>query len=416
MPFPSFNQIHTARGVSALNGIRESFPYLDAYPDLSYLDSAATTQKPASVIRAIEHYYVSSNANIHRGVYTLSQIATDAYDNARSKVSSFIGAGSPKEIIFVKGATEGFNLLAQSFLRPRLEEGDEVILSIAEHHANIVPWQMICQEKKASIRVLPLTEDHTLDVSALSALITPKTKLISLTHLSNTLGTKTDIKEAVRIAKASGVPVVVDGAQAVSHIPVDVTDLDCDFYVFSGHKLYGPTGIGVLYGKEYLLKDMPPYQGGGDMIEIVTMDTSTFKAPPERFEAGTPPIAGAVGLAEAITFMEEVGFDFIASNEKELHVKAREMLGSIPGIQIFGSGNSHIGPISFVAEWGHPHDIGTILDQHQVAVRTGHHCTQPLMNVLGVSSTVRISFGVYSTEQDLQNLHKGLEHARKLLS
>jgi cysteine desulfurase / selenocysteine lyase len=412
----SSNQIYTAKDLPSLNGIRKCFPYLDAYPDLSYLDSAATTQKPASVIRAIEHYYTSSNANIHRGVYALSQIATDAYDNARRKVASFIGARSPNEIVFVKGATEGFNLLAQSFLRPRLEEGDEVILSIAEHHANIIPWQMICQEKKASIRVLPLTEDHTLDVSTLSELINSKTKLISLTHLSNTLGTKTNIKEAVRIAKERGVPVVVDGAQAVSHIPVDVTELDCDFYVFSGHKLYGPTGIGVLYGKQILLKEMPPYQGGGDMIEIVSMETSTFKDPPERFEAGTPPIAGAVGLAEAIVFMQEVGFDYITCHEKELLVKAREILSSIPGIKMFGLGDSHIGPISFIAEWGHPHDIGTILDQHQVAVRTGHHCTQPLMNFLGVSSTVRVSFGIYSTEQDLRNLHKGLEHARKLLT
>lgn len=411
------NVVFKSEVMRSTKDLWSSFPFIEAYPELAYLDSAATTQKPASVIRRLEQYYSASNANIHRGVYALSQKATDAYEGARGCVAEFLSANSEREIIFLKGATEGFNLLAHSFLKPRLEEGDEIILSIAEHHANIVPWQIVCQEKGAKIQTLPLTSHYQLDVDALEFLITSRTKLISITHLSNTLGTVSDIKRAVEIAKKHGIPIVIDGAQAVSHLPVNVQELDCDFYVFSGHKIYGPTGIGVLYGREKFLNEMPPYQGGGDMIEVVEMNYSTYKKSPERFEAGTPPIAGAVGLAEAISFVKMIGFEAIHEHEKELQLTLESLLRSIDGITMFGSyANGRIGPLSFVADWGHPHDIGTILDQHNVAVRTGHHCTQPLMNQLGVSSTVRASLGIYSNKQDLEKLYEGLQHARKLLS
>ncbi len=399
-----------------IEGIRACFPYLDRYPDLAYLDSAATTQKPASVIRVLESFYSNSNANIHRGVYRLSQQASEAYETARSVVADFISARSDREIIFLKGATEGFNLLAQSFLRPRLEEGDEIILSIAEHHANIVPWQIVCREKNAKILALPLDDEYCVDVRALEQMISPRTKLISLTHLSNTLGTLTNVHAACSIAGKHGIPIVIDGAQAVSHVPVNVQELGCDFYLFSGHKLYAPTGIGVLYGREAHLHEMPPYQGGGGMIETVELSTSTYKESPEKFEAGTPPIASAIGLGEAISFVNSIGLDVIQTHERYLQEQVDVVLSSVPGVSFFGTSDNRAGPISFIADWGHSHDIGTILDQHQVAVRTGHHCTMPLMNSLGVSSTARISFGVYSEKRDLEKLYEGLQHARKLLS
>jgi cysteine desulfurase / selenocysteine lyase len=406
----------TARCNLLSDDLRSYFPCLLSYPELVYLDSAATTQKPAPVIRALEHFYTKSNANIHRGVYQLSQRATEQYDRARSIISRFISANSEREIVFLKGATEGFNLLAHSFLRPRLEEGDEIIISIAEHHANIVPWQMVCKEKKATIKALPLTSDFCVDVDALEQMITPRTKLISVTHVSNALGTCTEVHRASEVARKHGIPLVIDGAQAVSHIPVDVSQIGCDFYIFSGHKLYGPTGIGVLYGRETLLNEMPPWQSGGDMIEIVELSGSTFKKSPDRFEAGTPPIAAAIGLAEAVSFVNSVGFDAIIEHDKYMQKQVDEILCAVEGISFFGHHDKRIGPVSFVAEWGHPHDIGTILDQHQVAIRTGHHCTQPLMNELKVSSTARVSFGVYSTTRDLNKLYEGLVHARKLLS
>lgn len=395
--------------------IRSSFPYLQQHPTLAYLDSAASAQKPRCVIDAVSDYYAYSHANIHRGVYQLSQTATDQYDHARKVTANFIGA-KEKEIVFLRGATEALNLLAQSFLRPNISKGDEILISVVEHHANIVPWQIVCQEKGAKIRALPLTKDHCIDLSKLESMISNKTKLISLTHVSNALGSVTDVKQVVAIAKKHNIPVAIDGAQAVSHFPVDVAELGCDFYVFSGHKLYGPTGIGVLYGREELLAQMPPYQGGGDMIEYVEIEKSTYQAPPQRFEAGTPNIAGAIGLAVAMDFVSEIGFAKIATHERLLHDKLESLLTSIPGITTFGPKGKRVGGISFIADWGHPHDIGTILDTHNVAVRTGHHCAQPLMQALGVGATTRVSFGVYTNSAELDAFDKALRHAYEILS
>lgn len=412
--------------LNEFSNIREQFPYLKKNQNLVYLDSAATTQKPETVINALGDFYTSKNANINRGVYSLSQVSSEAYNNARLNLARFISARSSNEIVFLKGATEGFNLLANSFLKPRLEEGDEIILSVAEHHANIVPWQIVCNEVGATIKVLPLKEDYSVQVEALNELITKKTKLISLIHVSNTLGSLTDVHLASHIAKAHSIPLVIDGSQAVSHLPVNVKDIDCDFYLFSGHKLYGPTGIGVLYGKEELLNEMPPYQTGGDMIEIVDFSGSTFKNAPQRFEAGTPPIAGAIGLSAAIDFINSIGFGSIINHEYILQNKLISVLNSVDGLKVFyrdkelSSNISDIekfsGPVSFIADWAHPHDIGTILDAKNIAVRTGHHCTQPLMKYLNVNSTTRVSLGLYSNEDDIERLYEGLLYARKILS
>lgn len=395
--------------------VRESFPYLEQHPDLAYFDSAASAQKPQCVIDCLSNYHAYSHANIHRGVYRLSQEATEKFDHARKIVADFLGAES-KEIVFTRGTTEGFNLLAHSYLRPLLAADDEVLISVAEHHANIIPWQLVCKEKGAKLKALPLTKDHRIDIDQLDSMLSPKTKLISLTHLSNALGTVTDVKRIVQIAKKHDIPVALDGAQSIAHLPVDVKELGCDFYLFSGHKLYGPTGIGVLYARYDLLAKMPPYQGGGDMIEFVTIDESSFQQAPQRFEAGTPNIAGAVGLAEAIRFVSNIGFERIIEHDNKLQQKAVEVLESVPGIRLFGPLGQRVGAISFVADWGHPHDIGTILDTHNVAVRTGHHCAQPLMQALGVGATTRVSFGVYNNTKELDKLREALMHAHSLLS
>ncbi|MCL4123132.1 UNVERIFIED_CONTAM: hypothetical protein GTU68_049334 [Idotea baltica] len=395
--------------------IRKCFPYLEQHSNLTYLDSAASAQKPRAVIDAISDYYSFSHANIHRGVYKLSQTATDKYDHSRIVAAKFVGS-KVNEVVFLRGATEGFNLLAHSYLRPILSADDEVIISVAEHHANIVPWQIVCKEKGAKLKALPLTEDHCIDISKLEEMISPRTKLISLTQVSNALGTVTDIKKVVEIAKKFNIPVAIDGAQAVSHFAVDVKELGCDFYIFSGHKLYGPTGIGILYGREELLEQMVPYQAGGDMIECVEIEESTYQAAPQKFEAGTPNIAGAIGLAEAMRFVSEIGFDSIVKHERALQKKAESVLSKTPGISTFGPSGKRVGGISFIADWGHPHDIGTILDTHNVAVRTGHHCAQPLMKALGVGATTRISFGLYNNHAELDTLSEALAHAYKILS
>jgi cysteine desulfurase/selenocysteine lyase len=395
--------------------VRAAFPFSSHHPNLAYLDSAASTQKPQVVVDTIANYYSHEHANIHRGVYTLSQEATRRYDEARQTVARFLGAAKDSEVVFVRGATEACNLLAQCFLKPRLKAGDEVLVSVLEHHANIVPWQMACREAGATLRAIPLTTDQQIDLNALEQMLSPKTKLLAITHVSNALGSVTDLPRAIALAKKHAVPVVVDGAQAVAHLPVSVRELDCDFYLFSGHKLYGPTGIGALYGKEEHLQSMPPYQFGGDMIELVQIEESTFQPAPQRFEAGTPHIAGAIGLAAAIDFVDSVGFETICLHERVLHLYAEEILAALPGIRCFGPTGKRVGSISFIADWGHPHDIATILDQHQVAVRAGHHCAQPLMRYLEVGATTRISFGAYTTTADLDQFATAMKFALSIL-
>ena len=372
--------------------------------ELVYLDNAATTQKPEKVIKALESYYRSINSNIHRGVHTLSIRATNAYEEARSKVAAFINAEHREEIIFVRGATEAINLVANSYVRPILKEGDQIIISQMEHHANIVPWQIICEQKKAELKIIPMNVKGELLIEEIEGMISEKTKFISINHVSNSLGTVNRIEDVIKIAHGNNLRIMIDGAQAVQHLSVDLMKLNADFYCFSGHKVYAPTGIGVLYGKKELLEKMPPYQGGGDMIKSVTFEKTIYNDIPNRFEAGTPNIAGTIGLGVSIDYLVSIGIENIAKHEKELLDYATQEIRKIEGVQIIGNAIEKASVLSFVIEGIHPHDIGTILDKQGVAIRTGHHCTQPTMDFYGIPATARASFAIYNSRKDVDAL------------
>ena len=393
------------------SAIRDEFPALAQTvhgKPLVYLDNAATTQKPRAVLEAIQHYYTHDNANIHRGVHALSQRATDAYERARHVVRTFLNAADDAEIVFVRGATEAINLVAQSYGGQVLRPGREVLITEMEHHANIVPWQMVCERTGARLRVAPIADDGTLHLDAFRESMSDATAIVAVAHVSNALGTINPAGEIVRLAHHTGATVLVDGAQAVGHIPVDVQAIGADFYVFSGHKALGPTGIGALYGRKELLDAMPPYQGGGDMIRTVSFEKTTYNDPPRRFEAGTPHIAGAVGLGAALEFLTSIGVDAIERHEQGLLAYATELLGEMDGLRIVGTAPEKVGILSFVMDSVHPHDIGTILDLEGIAIRSGHHCAMPLMNRLGLPATARASFAVYNTRQDVEALAAGI--------
>lgn len=398
--------------------VRNDFPILNRLINgrpLVYLDNAATTQKPKAVIDNLRNYYESDNANIHRGVYFLSEVATEAFETARLKVKEFVNALSASEIIFVKGATEAINLVATSLCRAgHFKDGDEIILTAMEHHANIVPWQLICNNKQMKIKVIPMNDNGELELDKLDSLITEKTKMISVVYISNSLGTINPIKEVVKKAHSHNIPVLIDGAQAAPHLKVDVQELDCDFFVFSGHKMYGPTGIGVLYGKTEFLNMMPPYQGGGDMIREVTFEKTTFEDIPNKFEAGTPNIAGGIGLGAAIDYLSQFDFNELTEYENELLLYGTEKLSAIKGLKIIGTAKNKASVISFVIEGIHPYDIGTIVDTHGIAIRTGHHCTQPIMRRFNVPATARASFSFYNTKEEIDKLAEGLKKVIKM--
>lgn len=397
---------------------RQDFPILDqkvnGYP-LVYFDNAATTQKPQVVIDALTDYYRNINSNIHRGVHYLSQKATDEFEVARRTAQAFINAPSPQEIIFTRGTTESINLIATSFGKRFLHEGDEVLISEMEHHANIVPWQIICDEKQARLRVIPFDETGTLKMDEYEKLLSDKTKIVAITYVSNTLGTINTIEEVIRIAHAHHIPVMVDGAQAMSHIPVDVQALDCDFFCFSGHKMYAPMGIGVMYGKAKWLNEMPPYQGGGEMIKTVTFERTTYNELPFKFEAGTPAVGDAIGLKTAINYVQNIGIENIARREHELLSYATEELLKIDGVKIIGTARNKSAIISFIINDIHHFDAGTLIDQMGVAVRTGHHCTQPVVDHFGISGTIRASFAFYNTEAEIDQMVKAVKQAVKML-
>ncbi|GEM73687.1 aminotransferase class V-fold PLP-dependent enzyme [Sphingomonas aquatilis] len=379
----------------------------------AYLDTAATAQKPQPVLDAIARAYGETYATVHRGVYQRSADMTLAYEAARQKVARFIGATTPDEIVFVRGATEGINLVAQCWAATQLKAGDRILLSMLEHHSNIVPWQMVAERVGAAIDVLPLTDDHRIDLDAMERMLTPQHKLVALAHVSNVLGSVLDAKRATDLAHAVGAKILLDGCQAVPRVAVDVAAIGCDFYVFSGHKLYGPTGIGVLWGKGDLLAAMQPYQGGGSMIDRVTFAKTTYAPPPGRFEAGTPHIVGALGLAAAIDYVEGIGLAAIHAHETALVRDARAALSSLNSVRLFGPEDS-AGIVSFAVQGVHPHDVGTILDEGRVAIRAGHHCAQPLMEALGVDATARASFAVYNGPQDIEALVKGVERVTRI--
>lgn len=399
--------------------LRTQFPILQEQvhgKPLVYLDNAATTQKPQSVLDALMHYYMHDNANIHRGVHTLAERATLGYEQSRVKVQEFLNARHAHEVIFVRNATEGVNLVAQTYGRQNIGEGDEILISAMEHHCNIVPWQMLCQEKGAILRVVPMNDAGELDLDAYERLITPRTKFIALVHMSNVLGTINPIRQMIVTAHAHGVPILVDAAQSAYHLPLDVQALDCDFLVLSGHKLYGPTGIGVLYGKEALLNAMPPWMGGGDMIDTVTFERTTYNSLPHKLEAGTPHIAGGIGLGAAVDFLNGLGMDRIAAHEHQLMAYGTEALLSIPALRLIGTAKEKASVLSFMVANIHPHDIGTILDTQGVAVRTGQHCAHPIMQRYAIPGTVRASFACYNTTQEIDTLVAGLHKAIKMLA
>jgi cysteine desulfurase/selenocysteine lyase len=399
--------------------VREDFPILATQVHgrpLVYLDNAATTQKPRAVIDRLIHYYTHENANVHRGVHELSARATDAYEAARRTVCRFLKAADPSEIVFVRGTTEAINLVAQTYGRTHVAAGDEVVVTVMEHHSNIVPWQMLCEEKGARLRVVPMTDAGELGVDEYEALLSDRTRIVAVGHVSNALGTINPIQRIARSAHARGIPVIVDGAQAVAHMPVDVRALDCDFYAFSGHKVFGPTGVGVLYGRAALLDAMPPYQGGGDMISSVSFDRTLYNALPYKFEAGTPNIAGAVGLAAAIEYVESLGLDRIGAHEDDVLAYGTRLLMQVPGLRLTGTAEEKTGILAFTLDGVHPHDVGTILDREGVAIRTGHHCCQPLMDRLGVPATARASLAVYNTRDEIDALADALARARKVFA
>ena len=399
--------------------VKEEFPILSEKVNekpLIYLDNASTTQKPSSVINEIQNYYEATNSNIHRGVHHLSQKATEKYENSRKIVQKFIGADSSKEIIFVRGATEAVNLVANSYVKPLLSEGDNIIISQMEHHANIVPWQLITKEKKAEIRVLPINEAGELIIDDMDDLIDQNTRFISLNHVSNSLGTVNPVKELIQKAHKNDIRIMIDGAQAVQHMKVNVIDLDVDFYCFSGHKMYGPTGIGILYGKKEILEKMEPYQGGGDMIKSVTFEKTIFNDIPHIFEAGTPNIVGAIGLAKAIEFIENITIEEIEKHEMALLNYATKKIKSIDGVEIVGNAEEKASVISFVMGNIHPHDIGTIMDNLGIAIRAGHHCTQPIMDFYNIPATARASFAIYNTEDDVDKLVEGIQKVKEVFT
>ncbi len=383
---------------------------------LAYLDNAATTQKPFSVIERIQQYYSKENANVHRGVHQLSQIATEAHEASRRKIQHFINARRAAEVIFVRGATEGINLVAQTFGRQRLSAGDEVLITAMEHHSNIVPWQILCGQTGARLRVIPMTDRGELIIDELYNLIGAHTRLLAVTHVSNALGTVNPIGEIIRIAHSAGIPVLVDAAQSVPHLRIDVQELDADFMVFSGHKMYGPTGIGVVYGKTEHLEAMPPYQGGGDMIASVTFEKTTYNELPYKFEAGTPNIAGAIGLGTAVDYLESIGMERIREHEEALLDYLQSSLSELPDVRIIGTAARKAGVVSFMMEGIHPHDLGTVLDQLGVAIRTGHLCAQPVMDFYGVPATARASLAVYNVREDIDLLVQGLKEAREVFA
>jgi cysteine desulfurase / selenocysteine lyase len=399
--------------------VRADFPILQRKvrgKPLVYLDNAATSQKPQSVIDAVTGFYAGENANIHRGVHYLSERATVAYDQVREKVARFINARSSREVVFTKGTTEGINLVAQSFARTHLRPGDDILITVMEHHSNIVPWQLICEQSGANLRAVPITDDGELELEAFEQMLGDRTKLVALVHLSNALGTINPIKQLVALAHARGIPVLVDGAQAAPHLAVDVQALDCDFYVFSGHKVFGPTGVGVLYGRESLLESMPPYQGGGDMIATVTIQRSTWAPLPAKFEAGTPMIAQVMGLGAAIDYVGSIGLSDIASWERRLLSYATERVLEIGGLRLIGTARAKASVLGFVMEGVHPHDIGTILDDEGIAIRAGHHCAQPVMERFQVPATARASFAFYNTIQEADALVAGLTTVKKMFA
>lgn len=399
--------------------IRNDFPILNRMVNGSpmvYLDNAASSQKPEQVIEAMNHYYRHTHANVHRGVHTLSQEATDLFESARRRIAAFIGAAEDREVIFTRGTTESINLVANTFGLSQLNQGDEVILSEMEHHSNIVPWQMICQAREASIKVIPIFDDGTLDLNWLENNISSKTKLVSVTHVSNALGTINPVEEIIRMAHDKGVPVMLDGAQATPHMNIDVKNLDVDFYAFSSHKMYGPTGMGILYGKAKWLEQLPPWHGGGEMIKEVKWSGTTFNTIPFKYEAGTPDIAGAIGLAAACDYIERIGLDRLSDYEHKLLSSCTAAMEAIPGVRTIGRASHKASVYSFIIEGLHPYDIGTMLDQQGVEVRTGHHCTQPLMDRFGIPGTVRASFAAYNTHEEIEMLVKATHKAIKILS
>ncbi|HUU15422.1 MAG TPA: cysteine desulfurase [Terriglobia bacterium] len=411
--------IAAARQPFDVERIREDFPILGekvhGHP-LVYLDSAATSQKPRVVLEAMQNFYLHDCSNVHRGVHLLSERATRAYEDVRVKVQRFINAADAREIVFVRGTTEAVNLVAQTYGRKNLEAGDEILITAMEHHSNIVPWQILCEEKGAALRVAPVNDRGELIFKEFEKLLGPKTKLVSVTHVSNVLGTINPIREIVEAVHRWNVPVFVDGAQAAPHMKVDVRDLDCDFYAFSGHKLFGPTGVGVLYGKAALLEEMPPYQSGGDMISSVTFEKTTYNTIPFKFEAGTPHIAGVIGLGAAIEYLNQIGLEALAGYEHELLEHATQSLTRIPGVRLIGTAREKASVVSFVLEGVHPHDIGTILDQRGIAIRTGHHCAQPLMGRFGVPATARASLAFYNTKEEIDVLAQGVEAVKQFFN
>ncbi len=421
MSVPNYSVITVNGGVdgSGLAARRQDFPILERRvrgQPLVYLDNAATTQKPHAVIEAMTRYYRECNSNIHRGVHTLSQEATERFEEARVKVQRFIHAAHSHEIIFVRGTTEAINLVAQSHGRPQLKRNDEILITAMEHHSNIVPWQLLCEQTGAVLRAVPMNDAGELLLDEYLRLLGSRTRMLALTHVSNALGTINPIREIIGHAHAHGVPVLVDGAQAVAHMPVDVQALDCDFYAFSSHKLFGPTGIGVLYGKTALLEAMPPYQGGGDMIKSVTLAKTQFNDLPYKFEAGTPHIAGAIGLGAALDYLQEVGFEPIGRHEQELLRYASERVASLPGARIIGTAREKASVLSFVLDGIHPHDLGTVLDCQGIAIRTGHHCAMPVMERFHVPATARASFAFYNTPGEADRLCAALRDAQRMLA
>ncbi|HSR49244.1 MAG TPA: cysteine desulfurase [Acidobacteriota bacterium] len=411
-----------ARGKSRpdydVEAIRREFPILHqevhGHP-LVYLDNAASTQKSRAVIEAVDHYYRRDNANIHRGVHELSQRATDAYEKARATVQRYLNAGQSREIVFVRGATEGINLVAHSLGRS-FGKGDEIVISHLEHHSNIVPWQILAEHSGARLRVIPINDAGEVEIDAYEEMLSGRTRLVALSHVSNALGTVSPVKEMIAMAHRQGALALIDGAQAVQHVEVDVRDLDADFYVFSGHKIYAPTGIGALYAKADLLEDMPPYQGGGDMILSVSFEGTTYNEIPHKFEAGTPNIAGAIGLGAALDFMSQAGIANIAAYEARLLDYATRKALEIPGLSIVGRAASKSSVLSFLLEGVHPHDIGTILDQQGIAIRTGHHCAQPVMDRFGIPATARISLGLYNTREEIDKALDGVRKVQEIFS
>ena len=400
-----------------INKIREDFPILSRTvydKPLVYLDNAATTQKPLCVLDAMRDEYLNVNANVHRGVHYLSQQATDLHEAARETVRRFVNASSVNEIVFTRGTTEGLNLVASSFCEEFMQEGDEVIVSVMEHHSNIVPWQLQAAKRGIAIRVIPMNECGDIDMDAYKAMLNERTKLVSIAHVSNVLGTINPVKEITRIAHEHGVPVLVDGAQSTPHFRVDVQDIDCEFFVFSGHKMYGPTGIGVLYGKESWLDRLPPYQGGGEMIESVTFEKTVFEKLPFKFEAGTPDYVATHGLAKAIDYIESIGLDNISAHERELTDYCMQKLSAIDGMRIFGTSSHKDAVVSFLVRDIHHLDMGTLLDRLGIAVRTGHHCAQPLMDRLGIQGTVRASFALYNTKEEIDLLANGIARVSQM--